>query len=141
MAYDLLIKNGRIIDGSKMPAFRGDAGIRNGKMIQWASCGARPPAPSMSTAWWLHRILSGGSELCGNTSGRRSRADKEKIGEGDDESTSETCQRNPVDNQPHLVRTSHPPEASLASSSAMAARSVDSTCKGRVIEPRQTSTS
>jgi hypothetical protein len=51
----------------------------------------------------------------------------------------ETSQRNPVGNQPHPVRASHPPEASLASSSAMAARSVDSECKSRVIEPRNTS--
>ena len=27
MAYDLLIKNGRVIDGSGMPAFHGDVAI------------------------------------------------------------------------------------------------------------------
>ena len=32
MAYDLLIRNGRIIDGSGMPAFTGDIGIRDGKI-------------------------------------------------------------------------------------------------------------
>jgi hypothetical protein len=51
-------------------------------------------------------------------------------------STFETSHWNPVGNQSHPVRASHPPEASLASSSAMAARSVDSECKSRVIEPR-----
>src|SRR5215471_10049116 len=32
MAYDLLIKNGRIIDGSGMPAFRCNVGVKGSKI-------------------------------------------------------------------------------------------------------------
>jgi N-acyl-D-aspartate/D-glutamate deacylase len=34
MAYDLLIKNGRIIDGSGMPSFKGDVGVSQGKIAE-----------------------------------------------------------------------------------------------------------
>jgi N-acyl-D-aspartate/D-glutamate deacylase len=34
MAYDLLVKNGRIIDGSGRPAFHGDVGVANGKIVE-----------------------------------------------------------------------------------------------------------
>ena len=34
MANDLIIKNGRIIDGSGMPSFHGDVGIKDGKIVE-----------------------------------------------------------------------------------------------------------
>jgi N-acyl-D-aspartate/D-glutamate deacylase len=34
MAYDLLVKNGRIIDGSGRPAFHGDVAVAHGKIVE-----------------------------------------------------------------------------------------------------------
>jgi N-acyl-D-aspartate/D-glutamate deacylase len=34
MSYDLLIKNGRIIDGSGRPAYNGDVGVAQGKIVE-----------------------------------------------------------------------------------------------------------
>ena len=34
MPYDLLVKNGRIVDGSGMPSFLGDVGVSGGKIAE-----------------------------------------------------------------------------------------------------------
>ncbi len=33
MAYDLIIKNGRVVDGSGGPSFQADVAVQNGKIV------------------------------------------------------------------------------------------------------------
>ena len=50
MAYDLLIKNGRIIDGSGRPAFNGDVGVARGRIVG-AGTPRRPGAAGHRGGW------------------------------------------------------------------------------------------
>ena len=59
-----------------------------------------------------------------------------RISPGGRDAPVESPQRDPVGNQPHPVKADHQPETSLASSSVMAARSVDSEYRSHDIEPR-----
>ena len=44
MAYDLLVKNGLIVDGSGMPSFYGDVAVKNGKILETGKT-KRPGGP------------------------------------------------------------------------------------------------
>ena len=56
MAYDLLIKNGRVVDGSGMPAFRGDVGVANGKIVEMGKLSG----PAKSTVDAEGRVVAPG---------------------------------------------------------------------------------
>ena len=56
MAYDLLIKNGRVVDGSGMPAFRGDVAVENGKIVEMGKLSG----PAKSTVDAEGRVVAPG---------------------------------------------------------------------------------
>ena len=52
MAYDLWIKNGRVVDGSGMPSFRGDVAVQNGKIVEMGKLRGSARTSLMPMAWW-----------------------------------------------------------------------------------------
>ena len=59
MAYDILIRNGLIVDGSGMPAFRGDVGVKDGKIAEIGKLSGTAErivdADGRRRVAWLHR--------------------------------------------------------------------------------------
>ena len=51
--YDIVIRNGHIVDGTGSPWYAGDIGIRGGKIAAIGNlAGARRGAPSTRAGWW-----------------------------------------------------------------------------------------
>ena len=42
MAYDLVIRNGKIIDGSGLPGFHADIGVRDGRIVEIGRVSGEP---------------------------------------------------------------------------------------------------
>ena len=67
MAYDLLLKNGRIVDGSGMPSFHGDVAIRGGKIVELGKLGgpatrvidAAGPAANLRIGFHIRHLRPG----------------------------------------------------------------------------------
>ncbi len=57
--FDLIIRNGRVIDGSGNPWFRADVGVRNGKIAVVGALQAPLRTESSTPATgWSHRVSS-----------------------------------------------------------------------------------
>jgi adenine deaminase len=54
--YDIVITNGRIVDGTGSPWYAGSIGIRHGRIAAIGALpGPRQKGPSTPSRWWLPR--------------------------------------------------------------------------------------
>ena len=58
MAYDLIIKNGKVIDGSGLPGFHGDVAVSGGKIVEIGRVSGERGGSSMRMGWWSLRASS-----------------------------------------------------------------------------------
>jgi urease alpha subunit len=58
MAYDLLIRGGRVVDGSGLPSFVADVGVKNGKIAEIGRLKDSAARPSMRRGWSSRRASS-----------------------------------------------------------------------------------
>ena len=50
--HDLVVRNGRIVDGTGAPAFTGDVAVTGGRITEVGLSTGRPDARSTPTAGW-----------------------------------------------------------------------------------------
>ena len=55
MDYDLIIRNGTVVDGTRLPHYRADVGVRAGRVVKLGRIPASATAKRVLDAQGLHR--------------------------------------------------------------------------------------